>query len=224
MYDAGLQGPDFFFYYNPFMSTPTGDLGKTFHRQTGHTFFAHACKAASSEAASAYLYGLLGHYCLDSVCHPFVNRLVEIGEAKHVLLESEFERYLLTLDGEASPHTFNAGRFLQLTRGECMTAAEFFPGTTGATVSRSIRFMTLFIRLLAHPNRPLQEKILKKIGPALMDYRIPEKASDDLAPYVAELYSLFLQAQNRYPDMLQEITAFLQNSEALGPAFSPTFG
>ena len=64
-----------------------------------------ACKAATSDAARDYLFGLLGHYCLDSVCHPFVNRLVQSGEAKHVPLESEFERFLLELDGKTSPET-----------------------------------------------------------------------------------------------------------------------
>ena len=39
MYDLGLQGPDFFFYYNIFMKTSTGALGSTFHRQTGQEFF-----------------------------------------------------------------------------------------------------------------------------------------------------------------------------------------
>ena len=90
MYDLGLQGPDFFFFYNPFVKTATGTLGSVFHHQTGQEFFPTACKAATSDAARAYLYGLLGHYCLDSICHPFVNRLVTIGEAQHILLESEF--------------------------------------------------------------------------------------------------------------------------------------
>ena len=134
MYDAGLQGPDFFFFYNPFLNTPTGELGRVFHRQTGQEFFPVACKAATSEAARAYLYGLLAHYCLDSLCHPFVNRLVQIEEARHVPLESELERFLLTLDGEASPETFDMSKYFRLTRGECMTVSGFYPGSTGGKV------------------------------------------------------------------------------------------
>ena len=224
MYDMGLQGPDFFFYYNPFMSTATGELGKVFHRQTGQEFFTAACKTAGSEAARAYLYGLLGHYCLDSVCHPFVNRLVEIGEARHVPLESELDRFLLLLDGEPLPHLFDTGRFMKLTRGECMTVAEFYPPATGAKVGRSIRLMALFIRLLAHPNRPLQEKILKRIGPGLLDYRIPEESSAELAPYVSELNDLFAQALERCPGMLRELTAHMQTGGELGEDFFPNFG
>jgi len=224
MYDAGLQGPDFFFYFNPFLTTATGQLGKAFHQQTGQEFFPTACKAATSEAARAYLYGLLGHYCLDSVCHPFVNRLAQIGEAEHVPLESEFERFLLVKDGEASPHTFDAGKFLKLTRGECMTVAGFYPSATGGKVSRSIHLMALFLRLLAHPNRKLQERVLNAIGPGLLAHRTPEESSDELAPYVSELYDLFGQALERYPGMLLQITEHLHTGTPLDPDFASTFG
>lgn len=224
MYDAGLQGPDFFFYYNPLVSTPTGQLGKIFHQQTGRKFFAAACRAASSDAAMAYLYGLLAHYCLDAACHPFVNRLAAIGEAGHVRLESEFERFLLEKDGEAAPHLFDAGKYLKLTRGECITAAGFFPPATGAKVSRSVRSMKLCIRLLAHPNRQLQARILEKTAPRLLDFRIPEESTDDLAPYVSELYRMYHQALEQYPLLLQELTAHLQDGEDLSEAFAPSFG
>jgi hypothetical protein len=138
MYDMGLQGPDFFFYYNPFAKTAIGDLGNVFHSQTGREFFTRACAQADTEAATAYLYGLLGHYCLDSVCHPFVDRMVNIGEAKHIALEAELERFLLHKDGVRPAHTYDRSRHIGLTRGECMTVSAFYPGMDGAYVSRSL--------------------------------------------------------------------------------------
>ena len=224
MYDVGLQGPDFFFYYNPFMDTATGKLGSVFHRQTGQEFFPVACRAATSEAAKAYLYGLLGHYCLDSICHPFVNRLVKIGEAKHVPLESEFERFLLTLDGAASPETFDMSKHLDLTRGECMTVAAFYPGTTGGKVAQGIRFMALSTRFLAHPNRARQTRILQKIKPSLCDYMIPAEENADLAPYIRELHDLYGQALERYPLLLQQVTDHLQTGADFDETFAADFG
>jgi len=224
MYDAGLQGPDFFFYYNPFMNTPTGELGKVFHRQTGQEFFPVACKAATSEAARAYLYGLLGHYCLDSVCHPFINRLVEIEEARHVPLESELERFLLAKDGEASPETFDMSKFLKLTRGECMSVAAFYPGSTGGKVYRGIRAMALFTRFLAHPNRARQTKLLQKLKPRLCDFMIPAEENADLAPYIRELQDLYGQALERYPRLLAQITQHLQTGSGFDDDFAPDFG
>ena len=224
MYDTGLQGPDFFFYYSPGFHTATFALGDSFHKQSGREFFSTACAAATSEAARAYLLGLLGHYCLDSVIHPFVDRLDAAGEAAHVPLESEFERYLLLKDKEPSPHTYDAGKFLKLTRGEALTVATFYPGVTGWAVSHSVRSMALFLRLLAHPNRKLQKQILAATYPKLLDFRIPEESSDALAPYVTELSDLYHQALERYPALLQEITAHLQTGKPLTEAFAPDFG
>lgn len=224
MYDLGLQGPDFFFYYNPFIRTATGQLGETFHQQSGQEFFPHACKAASSEAAEAYLYGLLAHYCLDSICHPFINQLVTIGEAEHVALESEFDRFLLVRDQEPSPQTFDMSKYFRVTRGECMTAANFFPGTTGSKVRRSIRFMALFTKLLCHPNRKLRTAILKRIKPSLCNFSIPAEENEALALYVRELRDLYGQATERYPDLLLQLQVHLENGAPFGEDFSVPFG
>lgn len=224
MYDLGLQGPDFFFYYNPFMSTVTGQLGTAFHQQSGQEFFSKACKAASSEAAEAYLYGLLAHYCLDSVCHPFINQLVTIGEAEHVALESEFDRFLLVRDREPSPHTFDMSKFFRVTRGECMTVANFYPGSTGSKVSRSIRFMGLFTKLLCHPNQKLRTAVLKKTKPSLISYSIPAEENPALAIYVRELHDLYSQAMERYPILLQQLLEHLRKEEPFGDDFSQSFG
>ena len=124
LYRIGLHGPDILFYYNPIMDTPVGQLGHSYHTWSGQKFFEQACKQADSEAARAYLYGLLGHYCLDSLCHPCVNRLVDIGEVRHIALESQLERRLLAADGELSPATFDMSGRLRLTRGECREREE----------------------------------------------------------------------------------------------------
>lgn len=224
MYDMGLQGPDFFFYYNPFMTTSTGELGKFFHRQSGQVFFPVACKAAVSDAARAYLYGLLAHYCLDSVCHPFVNRLVEIEEAEHVPLESGFERFLLVLDKEPSPETFDMSKYFKLTRGECMSVAAFYPGSTGGKVSRSIRFMALFTRFLAQPNKTRQMQLLQKFKPGFLDYKIPSVENSELALYIRELHDLYRQALTKYPQLLAQVTQHLKTGADFGEDFAADFG
>ena len=222
MYDMGLQGPDFFFYYNVLMKTATGDLGKTFHRQTGQEFFTVAGKAATSDAAKAYLYGLLGHYCLDSTCHPFVNQVDKIGEARHVPLESELERFLLALDKEPSPEAYDVSKHIRITRGECMTVAEFFPGVSGGQVFWSIRSMAIAKKFLANPKRqnsPLRDKI-----PGLYDQMIPAEENPDWVPYIRELNDLYEQALERYPQLLSQLTAHLETGEALEESFAPCFG
>ncbi len=224
MYDAGLQGPDFFFYFSPGLNTATFALGHSYHMQSGREFFSTACALADSEAAKAYLYGLLGHYCLDSVIHPYVDRLVAAGEAEHVPLESELERFLMEKDGISSPHTFHRGELFRLTRGECVTAAKCYPGVTGGQVSHSISVMALCTRLLAHPNRKLQEWVLNRTVPQFLDHRIPTALSDEQAVYVSELYDLYNQALDAYPMLLAALVAHLSTGETLPDAFIPSFG
>lgn len=221
MFDAGLQGPDIFFYYNPYWKTAVGELGKTFHRMSGADFFSAACKAAGSEAARAYLYGLLGHYCLDSVCHPLVNRLDSIGEARHVPLEAAFERFLLLSDGQSHPEIYDMSKKLKLTRGECMTVAEFYPGATGSQISRSVRSMARSIRFLAKPSR---EKWLRKLGLSFADHMIPAKDSEELSWYLSELKAHYDKALQIYPRMLAALNSHMESGEDLGPDFEAAFG
>lgn len=224
MYDLGLYGPDFFFFYYPFLKTETRELGKVFHRQSGQEFFAHACKAVTSEAARAYLYGLLGHYCLDSRCHPYINQLVQIGEAKHVSLESAFERRLLVADGEKNPRTFDLSKRMKPTRGECMTISEFYPGTSGGAVSQSFGSMAYFTKLLADPSREGRVKLFGRFYPSLPEHGIPEEEEETLMPYLLELQELFDQAVQDYPCLLAGITAHLREDAPLGEEFAPAFG
>lgn len=224
MYDMGLNGPDIFFYFNPFLKTAVGDLGETFHRQTGQEFFAQACNAATSEAAQAYLYGLLAHYCLDSTCHPYIRQLVDIGEAKHVPLESEFERHLLLLDKEPSPQTYDMSKRWKLTRGECMTVAGFYPGTTGANISQSVKFMAFSVKFLQSPSRSRREILLQKIKPALCQHMIPAEENEEMALYVQGLKERYDRAVKRYPGLLEQLTVSLRTGRPLGEDFAPDFG
>lgn len=224
MYDIGLHGPDILFYYNPIMDTPVGQLGHSYHTHSGQLFFPEACRQADSEAARAYLYGLLGHYCLDSLCHPYINRLVDIGEARHIALESQLERRLLLMDGNPSPQTFDMSKRLRLTRGECMTVAQFYPPATGANISRSIKLMSACTRFLASPKREQREKLLRRIKPELCDILIPATEDEELTLYVDELLQLYAQALERYPRMVEQLTAHMETGTELGEDFAPSFG
>ena len=224
MYDMGLNGPDIFFYFNPYWKTATGDLGEAFHRQSGRELFARAANAATSEAAQAYLYGLLAHYCLDSACHPYVQKLEDIGEAQHVPLESEFERYLLLLDKEPAPQTYDVSKFWKLTRGECMTVAALYPGTTGGKIDQCIRSMVFSVKFLQHPSRTARKKLLQKIKPSLCDHMIPEESSEETALYVQGLKERYDRALKRYPRLLEQLTASIQTGRELGEDFAPDFG
>lgn len=224
LFDVGLHGPDIFFYYNPFLKTATGALGSTYHMQTGQELFPKACAAAGSEAARAYLYGLLGHYCLDALCHPYIQQLVDIGEARHSPLEAEFDRYLMVKDGIPSPHTYELSNRLKLTRGECMTVSAFYPPATGAAISQCLKNMIFFTKFMVGPNRKTREKLLMAVKPSVCDHFIPLAEVEELALYVRELDALFQEALAQYPLLLEQLQAHMRTGEPLGEAFARDFG
>lgn len=223
LYDIGLHGPDIFFYYNPAIDTAVGQLGHSYHTHSGQLFFSEACKKADSEAAKAYLLGVLGHYCLDSACHPYVNQLVSIGEVRHIAIESQLERRLLLLDGVKSPETFDMSKRFRLTRGECMTVAEFYPPATGANVSQSVKHLAWCTHFLASPNRQWRWKLLHRIKPELCDIFIPAEDDEDCVLYVDELVTLYNEALSRYPEMAAQLLAHLKDGTELGKDFLPSF-
>lgn len=222
VYDLGLQGPDFFFYYNPLRKTRVGNLGGEYHKMSGQELFPRCAAAAQSEAGRAYLYGLLGHYTLDSVCHPFVDAVTAEGKARHVALESEFDRYLMAADGIANPAGYSVADTLRLTRGECVTVAAFYPPATAGNVSRGVRFMALGLKFLSG-DRAKRERLLKAVSPSLADCLVPEAPVPEYARFITELQARFDRSLQLYPVLLEQLEDCRKNGGPLGEDFAPTF-
>ena len=227
LYDVGLHGPDIFFHYNLFWHTAIGDLGNSMHAQTGKAFFSQMCKRQRmhpSEAGMAYLYGFLAHYALDSVCHPFINDIVSQGEIGHVELESEFDRFLLDIDHKVPPHKQDIGRHLRLSRSECATAAYLLPPNTPGTIHRAVKHMARHQHLLATVDPRLSAKVLGKMGRDIADQLMPQEPNKNCAYLDGELRKLYGQALERYPILVRQMEALIQDRTPLGEEFEKDFG
>ena len=100
LYNIGLQGPDFLFFYNPLKSNEVYDQGSLLHKQSGREFWkisADTLRTTSMdhEASLSYLLGVMCHYSLDSICHTFVNQYEKDQGVTHSDMEGEFDRYLM---------------------------------------------------------------------------------------------------------------------------------
>ena len=227
LYNIGLQGPDLFFYYNPFLKTETGELGKKFHRMTGREFFTQACEILrknTSEGAAAYLYGLLAHYCLDSVVHPFVHELTDEGPLGHVELEVEFDRYLLQLDGKHPPQTYRMGKYYKITRGECVTVSQFFPPVTPGAIYRSTRNMIRSDWFLKGKNRALLRLLLRVTPETVSQQLMADPANHKCLHLNDAMLALYTEAASRYALLLAQLTAHLNGGDPLGAEFDAVFG
>lgn len=230
LYDMGLHGPDIFFYSNIFLKDHAENPAKKYHRQTGEEFFTRVCKRIRlepSEGAMAYLHGVLAHYCLDAACHPYIRTVTEDGSIGHGELETEFDRYLLNLDGKRPANTFDCSPHMKLTRGECVTVADFYPDATPTTVSRSVRSMAACVKFLASPagfRRNLMQGAISLTGDAFSQFVMSRSPNKKCAHLDGDLQALFDQALEKYPALLEEITAHMSHNAPFGDDFKLPFG
>ena len=228
LFDVGLHGPDFFYYYSPLLKSNAGFLGIRFHEQTGREFFTRVCRMLrmeKSEAGIAYLYGLLCHYCLDSVCHPFVVR--QAAQATHVEIETEFDRFLLETDGKIPPCSQDISRHLTLTPGECETVARFYPPANARNIRDSLGCMAFFVRLLATgdgPRRKLLELTLGLSGKELKGMLMTTKPNPTCHALDGQLLALYEQAAEQFPEMLTQLQAHMAYSAPFEEEFALPFG
>lgn len=230
LYDVGLHGADLFYYYNPVMSTKIGALGEKCHKQSGVDFFGRICrglKMAPSEASEAYMYGLLAHYCLDSLCRPYLRQLHKNGIVDGGRLEAEFDRFLLETDGKIPPNRQNISNHLKLTPGECETVAKFYSGVKAAHIRTSLRNMALITKSLAVGDGASREMVKKGVGRLLREHKelvIPPQADLGLTEYVQQLLQLYEQAKERFTTLLVQLAAHMTYNASLGEEFTLDFG
>lgn len=198
LYDIGLQGPDILFHYNAFSHNPVNQLGHAMHDWSGHRFFGAIEGKATSDAAKAYLWGLICHFSLDSVCHGTVNRTVEETGIGHFDVETEYERALMLNDG-LDPFRYKpAAHFApNETLGQVM--ADFF-GITAKQALKAVRAMKSDINLLVARNpvwRCIVETVLKAAGQKdLYGLVIKRKVDAALIASTERLVQLGAQAEN----------------------------
>ena len=128
-YAFGLQGPDLFFYYLPSYALHRHNLGALAHTTEPRAFFhgllesyGRLSSAADRGIAEAYISGFLGHYLLDTTCHPYIYAMTHYHDKKeksyfsrHAYLETEIDTELLARKRHKTPCEFHAADTIQLT-------------------------------------------------------------------------------------------------------------
>lgn len=229
LFDVGLHGPDFLFFHHFLKVTPVFRLGSYYHEQRGDVFFSLCCehlRQHPSEAAFAYLHGLLAHYCLDSQCHPFVYDMTDGTGLGHGELESEFDRYLMTLDGIAKPHETNISRHVKLKNSDFDVIAEFYPDVSIKEITRCIRNMALAMKLLTIPTAPGHAavtaftKMAGKVPAGKVMTIGPNPKCDHLD---AKLLALYEQALEKFPAYLEQLNHHMAYGEPFSDDFKVNF-
>lgn len=230
LFDAGLHGADIFLFFSPLLPTAIGSLGSKFHAQTGKTFFQRVCRMVRmerSEGAQAYLYGVLCHYALASRLHPFIKTQAQTLGIHPDQIATEFDRFLLELDGKVPPESQDLSGHLKLTPGECATVAKFYPSATSRQVQDSLRNMAAQRKLFATPEGSRRTALRKSMQAVRLPIRhllMTTGADPACCQLDEQLLELYEEALLQVPDMLRQVQENLIFNVGFGEEFSEVFG
>lgn len=124
VYTLGLQGPDIFFYH-----THRQNPGSIAHTTNTGMFLSHLLQATEifpsakeQTIAQSYVLGFVGHYILDSTCHPYIyarsnyslNKKRNMG--RHIQLETDIDNSLLWFYQRKRPSEFHQSNSIALNK------------------------------------------------------------------------------------------------------------
>lgn len=230
-YAIGLQGPDIFFFYNPFRDNAVGDCGNAIHAAPGRALFEPAAailREAGSEARRSYLAGLLCHFVLDSACHPFINEQVAQRRVLHTELEADFERALMVSEG-VDMDRLRPLEAIRPRRAHAAAIAPFYPARTAQEIYKSYRAMRLCKKLLWAPNanrNALLLRLMHKIGldEEICQIVVSKQPNPNCAEASARLLQLFHKAVPEAAAVIEGFFEAAEQGKELGARFDVTFG
>lgn len=126
VYTLGQQGPDIFFYFFPSYCIHGKNIGAMAHCTATNAFFRGLLLSTQHfhgrdfEIAVAYLAGFIGHYTLDTTCHPYIyartGYVRRTGDyfSRHAYLETDIDTRLLYLKLHRRPANFYCANTIAL--------------------------------------------------------------------------------------------------------------
>ncbi len=227
LYDLGLHGPDFLFFHTPLRKDRLYRLSSAIHKAPAREFFSPAIRQmrlAPNEGALAYLCGVLAHFALDSRCHPFINRKADEKIAGHSEMETEFDRYLLELDGKSYLTRITDHLHIE-NEEEGRQIARFYPKISGATVKKCFKnyhFVTNFCNAPEGLRRKLiGAGVFSNLANEFMMTPTANLRCETLTP---EIYARYLRAEEEFPSLMKQLHASLKHGTPLGADFDRDFG
>lgn len=231
LFDIGLHGPDLFFFYRPVLPNSVNRIGHEAHHRSGREFLVRGKKVLSAakdkRATRAYLYGLLCHFALDSVCHPYVAEAMSEYDLTHAAVETAFDRALLTAD-RIDPLTFDPCGHFEVTRRNAAIIAPFYPPAVTDIVEKSLKSMVFYGRVLFNQNRAFRTVLDKALyitmhHDAIADMRMTPVRDERCLQSDAHLLELYGEALPLAQALLHDADNYIENGARASAAFDRTF-
>ena len=230
IFDFGVHGPDIFFYYNCLKHNDVNQFGTDLHdlpfKDTLEKIRPLYQNCDDKEAALSYLLGFTCHFTLDSYCHGYIDRKAELSECSHGKIESQFDRYLLILDGY-DPIKKSVTFSLKPRRDIAHVIAQLFPEQSEEDTYKTLRDMLLYLNLLKDNsdikrwflNKAMDLAKVKSFKDLLLTKENDERCKDSME----RLIKYFNVALRHYPLLAENLCAFLEGREELDVYFRHHF-
>lgn len=232
LFDIGLHGPDIMFYYKPLGKNHVNQTGYELHELFADEFFGHAAEviknAEDKGAARAYIYGFICHFALDSECHKYVEKMIQVSGISHSELEMEFDRKLME-DDYLNPLKYLPTGHLHPSRKNAEVIVEFFDGITTEEANKAFTSMKTCLKLLLPQHQGTRKTILgalKLVGQqeTMGKMIMSERANPDCEEYVQILKRQYAGAVPLAAGLISQYQKVLFQGAELPKRFHETFG
>jgi|LSQX01.1.fsa_nt_gb hypothetical protein len=211
LYLLGQQGPDIFFFILSTYHDPDAP-GTVIHNQSGKSFIDKVApiilEKGKISVESSYFLGCICHFLLDATIHPLVDGFEDVPIYNHSDIETELDRYALSLDG-IEPTRMNLSRLLPKDRRipkRIYPVYSGYPDISEDLIAKGIRGFALFKTLLYAPNRvreQLLHLVLKWLG-----------VGTDITGHVMR-QKPFARAKLSNPPLIERIEVLMEQAPAL---------
>ncbi len=207
VFSLGLQGPDIFFYDILSLILSDKNPGSVAHTADTHRFLRCLLESPrifpdkkEKEIAQAYIMGFIGHYLLDTACHPYVYAMTHVGKNRkgyighHIRLETDLDTALLWFYQRRRPSEFHQNETIHISGEQRRVVSSLlnyafsktYPGVgpTRKRIVQAICGMQMGTRLLYDP--PGHKKaLIRRIESVFPGYPLlsPLVANDNLLFY-----------------------------------------
>lgn len=229
-YRIGLQGPDYLFFYLPYIPNSIKDLGYNMHAESAKGFFENGVNIIKDKGKDsgyfAYLLGFTCHFALDSECHPYIAQAIGETGVGHIELESEYDRHLMSGDGH-NPLKYPVWKLVPTDSETAQNIAEFYGEITVKNAKSALRQMK-FVKRVLMPNKIKEQvcELLFRLTTHYVDLKghiIKQKTNEKCQGTNKRLDELFCGAKDIAAELIENLTACIDNGTELSDRFDRNF-
>ncbi|MCI8484210.1 MAG: zinc dependent phospholipase C family protein [Lachnospiraceae bacterium] len=232
-YSLGLQGPDLFFYFLPSYIIHKNNIGSVAHTEKTGVFLHYLLNSRKlfsdpleKQIAEAYIAGFLGHYTLDTRCHPYVYWKTEYQKKDnryygiHMSLETDIDAELLQFYKHCPPSSFHPEASIRLSKKQLHTIALILHYVYAKTypelnihylsIYASVRSIQLGIKFLQDPAGK-KKRIIGRLEQLFLGYTLFSSMipSDTLTIHIDPLNILRRSWKNPWDTSITSNDSFL---------------